>query len=81
MLIPTFSTFEINEIESKDLDKFFKEFKSKIKDCEFIGCTHIKEENCGIKQAIKTGKISQERYDRYCKIYEELKKSEERKKW
>ena len=58
-----------------------KEFKDEIKNCEFIGCTHIKEENCGIKQGVKEGKISQERYNRFCKIYEELKKKEETKKW
>ena len=33
----------------------------------------------GIKQAIENGKINQSRYDRYCKIYEELKEKEERK--
>ena len=79
---PGFSTFSIEEIPSNSLAEYFKEFREEIQNCEFISnCTHIKEENCGIKQAIKTGKISQERYDRYCKIYEELKKSEERKKW
>lgn len=78
---PGFSTFDISEIESKDLAKYFKEFKEHISECEFIGCTHIKEENCGIKNAIKEGKIEQERYDRFCKIYQELKQREERKKW
>ena len=78
---PGFSTFEINEIESTDLDKYFKEFKDRIKDCEFIGCTHIKEENCGIKKAVEEGKISKDRYERFCKIYEELKENEKRKKW
>ena len=78
---PGFSTFDISEIESKDLAFYFKDFKDYIKDCEFVGCSHIKEENCGIKNAIKEGKIEQERYDRFCKIYEELKKKEERKKW
>ena len=76
---PGFSTFDISEIESIDLDKYFKEFKSNIKDCEFVGCTHIKEENCGIKEAIKKGKISIDRYERFCKIYKELKQKEERK--
>ena len=33
----------------------------------------------GIKQAIENGKINQSRYDRYCKIYEELKEKEKRK--
>lgn len=78
---PGFSTFDISEIESKNLAKCFKEFSNKIEECEFIGCTHIKEENCGIKEAIKKGKISKERYQRFCKIYEELKQKEERKKW
>ena len=77
---PGFSSFEINEIESSELDKCFIEFKDKIKNCEFIGCTHIKEENCGIKEAVKNGKISEERYDRYCTIYEELK-DKEKNKW
>ena len=78
---PGFSTFDISEIESKNLCDFFKEFKEYIDNCEFIGCTHIKEENCGIKKAIKEGKITKERYDRFCKIYQELKQKEERKKW
>lgn len=77
---PGFSSFEINEIESSELDKCFIEFKDKIKNCEFIGCTHIKEENCGIKEAVKNGEISEERYDRYCTIYEELK-DKEKNKW
>ena len=76
---PGFATFENSEIESKDLEKYFIEFRPFIKDCEFIGCTHIKEENCGIKQAVKEGKISLDRYERFCKIYEQLKEGEKRK--
>ncbi len=78
---PGFSTFSIEEIESKNLAIYFKEMKNEIKNCEFVGCTHIKEENCGIKEAIKEEKINTERYDRFCKIYQELKQREERKKW
>ena len=76
---PGFSNFEITEIESKDLDENFREFRSEIENCEFIGCTHIKEENCGIKQAIKEKRISEKRYERYCKIYQELKEKEKYK--
>ena len=78
---PGFSTFEIEEIESKDLDKYFKEFQDKLVNCEFIGCTHIKEQNCGIKNAVEEGRINVGRYERFCKIYEELKEKEKRKKW
>ena len=70
---PGFSTFDISEIEYRELDKYFKEFKPLLENCEFVGCTHIKEEKCGIKQALEQGKVDIGRYERFCKIYEELK--------
>lgn len=78
---PGFSTFSIEEIASKKLADFFIEFRRNIPKCEFVGCTHIKEENCGIKEAIKKNEISLPRYERFCKIYYELEKREEKKKW
>lgn len=78
---PGFSTFSIEEIESKELANYFVEFKEKIKQCEFVGCTHIKEESCGIKNAVQNGEISLARYERFCKIYQQLKEREEKKKW
>lgn len=76
---PGFSSFDIYEIESKDLDKYFIEFKDKIRNCEFVGCTHIKEKNCGIKSALESQEVDKRRYERFCKIYEELKQKEARK--
>ena len=76
---PGFSTFDISEIEYKELDKYFKEFKPLVANCEFVGCTHIKEDNCGIKQALQQGKIDNGRYERFCKIYEELKEKDKYK--
>ena len=70
---PGFSSFEINEIESSELDKYFIEIEKELGNCEFVGCTHIKEEKCGVKQAVQDGKISQGRYERFCEIYNELK--------
>ena len=76
---PGFSSFEITEIESNDLDKYYIDFKNYIKDCEFVGCTHIKEQNCGIKSAVENSKISKERYERFCTIYNQLKEKEAHK--
>ena len=73
---PGFSTFEINEIESKDLSEYFIEMREHIHECEFVGCTHIKEQQCGIKKALEDGKISNNRYESYCKLYNELKEKE-----
>lgn len=74
-----FSTFSIEEIESSNLGEYFKEFVLEIPKCEYVGCSHIKEQNCGVKEAVKQGIISNNRYENYCKIYEELKKGEEQK--
>ena len=69
---PGFSTFEINEIPKEDLCHYFVEFVPYLDKCEFQGCSHIKEENCGVKEALKSGKISSQRYENYVKIYNNL---------
>lgn len=76
---PGFSTFDIYEIEYRELYKYFKEMNKSEKDCEFVGCTHIKEKECGIRNALEQGKISNSRYQNYIKIYEDLKDKEEHK--
>ena len=76
---PGFSTFDIYEIESKELYQYFKEFKEAEKNCKYVGCTHIKEKECGIKQALEEGRIAKPRYENYIKIYEDLKDKEEHK--
>ncbi len=78
---PGFSTFSIEEIESTELANYFVEFRDKISNCEFVGCTHVKEESCGIKKAIEKGEIDLARYERFCKIKQQLKEREEKKKW
>ena len=69
---PGFSTFEINEISKENLCHYFVEFVPYLDKCEFQGCSHIKEENCGVKEALESGKISSQRYENYVKIYNNL---------
>lgn len=76
---PGFSTFDIFEIESTDLSEYFIDLAKYIQNCEFVGCTHIKEQSCGIKEALEQQKISIQRYESYCKIYNELKEKEQHK--
>ena len=69
---PGFSTFEINEIPKEDLCHYFVEFVPYLDKCEFQGCSHIREEKCGVKEAIESGNISLQRYENYVKIYNNL---------
>lgn len=76
---PGFSVFDIYEIETVNLYKCFREFVQYEKNCEYVGCTHIKEQECGIKKALRNGMISNSRYENYVKIYNDLKDKEEHK--
>lgn len=76
---PGFSNFDIFEIPYKELYKYFSEFNKYIEECEYQDCRHIKENECGIKKALREGKISESRYNNFIKIYEELKDKEEHK--
>ena len=75
---PGFSTFDIYEIDYKNLYRYFKEFNKYEKNCEYQDCSHLKEEVCGIKKEVEKN-ISNSRYENYKKIYEELKDKEEHK--
>ena len=76
---PGFSTFDMYEIPYRELDKYFIEFRNSIDGCRYIGCSHIKEDECGIKSELNEGKIAKTRYENYVKIYDELKDREEHK--
>lgn len=75
---PGFSTFEISEIEAKELSKYYVEFE-KFESCMWADCNHIKEKDCKIKENVEKGNIDKQRYERYIKIYDNLKKKEDTK--
>lgn len=68
-----FSSMYTPEIEASELKEFFPEFAEFEDECRFLGCVHIGERVCGVKEAVKEGKISLSRYENYRLIYEELK--------
>lgn len=70
---PGFSSMYTPKIEASELKEFFPEFAEFEDECRFLGCVHIGERVCGVKEAVKEGKISLSRYENYRLIYEELK--------
>ena len=78
---PGFSTFDINEIDYKNLDKKFIDFIPFIDNCRYVGCSHIYEDEkeCGVKSAVSEGKISKLRYENFIKIYKELEEKYKRR--
>lgn len=70
---PGFSSMDVPGFEKEDLWTCYPEFVPFEPNCRFGGCSHIKEPNCGIKDALEEGKISKVRYDNYVLLYEEIK--------
>ena len=69
---PGFSTLEVTFIEKDDLKYCFPEFEEYNNKCKFRGCSHYKEPNCAVKNAVEEGKINKVRYDFYIKTLQEI---------
>lgn len=70
---PGFSSLYLTDMKEEELRDYFPEFVMYEPQCRFQGCMHIHEPGCVVKKALSEGKISQQRYDNYLALYEELK--------
>lgn len=79
---PGFSSFELSAIPYGELEIYYPEFESLLNKCKFTSCGHVSEPGCVVKEALKSGIMDQERYNRFIAIYNSLKsqKSYEKKK-
>ncbi len=70
---PGFSSLYVNDFEKEDLKKYFPEFADYEGTCRFLGCDHMHEPGCMVKEAVERGRIHPVRYQNYTEMYEELK--------
>ena len=70
---PGFSSLYTNEFEKEELKYYFTEFAEYEGQCRFLGCDHVHEPGCAVKQALEEGKIHPVRYTNYLEMYNELK--------
>ncbi|WP_297492910.1 ribosome small subunit-dependent GTPase A [Persephonella sp.] len=67
---PGFSSVDaLYFVDKKDVRLYFREFLDY--KCRFPNCTHTREPDCAVRQAVKNGKIACERYKNYLKIIQE----------
>lgn len=71
---PGFSVFDIEDIPKKELYMYFEEFMEYTDKCQYRDCTHIKEEKCGVKEAVENNEIDINRYERFKQLYESIKR-------
>ncbi len=64
---PGFSKVDaLKFIDKRNIKDYFREFHNYT--CKFKDCLHVKEEGCGVKEAVSKGEISEERYKSYLRI-------------
>ena len=68
---PGFSSLSFINMTKEDIKNNFVEFKNYT--CKYRDCMHIKEDDCSVKNAVKSGEIMQSRYDNYVKFISEIK--------
>lgn len=67
------------QLSKGDLESTFKDIEELAKECYFRDCKHKREPNCAVKEAIKNGKLSKDRFKSYEKLQRELVYAENRK--
>ncbi len=70
---PGFSSIFPPDMEAEELKGYFPEFARFEDGCRFLGCVHVGERDCGVKDAVNQGEVSKSRYENYVLMYEELK--------
>lgn len=65
---PGLKALALWDVESAELDAYFREIAPLVPDCDFSDCTHTHEPGCAVIKAVEAGKISPERYDSYLRI-------------
>jgi len=68
---PGFSSLAVFDLEKEDIKWYYPEFEGVQEECRFMGCNHIHEPDCAVKQAVEEGTISPVRYENYKLIFEE----------
>ena len=70
---PGIKKFALSEIEPAQLGSFFVEFAAYSDKCRYRSCLHDQEPVCGVKDAVKAGDISADRYASYHALLAELR--------
>ncbi len=76
---PGFTSFDIDFLESNNIEKLFPEFGNYIESCKFNNCIHINEPGCAIKDALNNGYINKNRYNNYVDFVKQIAESEKRR--
>jgi ribosome biogenesis GTPase / thiamine phosphate phosphatase len=66
---PGIRQFDLWNVIPEELDGHFREFHPFVARCGFPGCSHLHEDNCAVRAALREGWVDPQRYYSYRGIY------------
>lgn len=75
---PGIRSLDVSTFCLEEIDDYFKEFDSWKEKCKYKDCLHYKEteKDCMVKQALKNGWITKDRYESYIRIIKNILKED-----
>ena len=70
---PGFGNLLLEGLETEQVLAAFREFAEFEAGCRFCPCSHTHEPLCGVKEAVRAGKIAASRYESYLAMLEEIR--------
>jgi ribosome biogenesis GTPase len=61
------------EIPADRLDRCFPEFRAHLDHCRFGDCQHVREPDCGVRDAVARGAITTARYESYLALLDDVR--------
>lgn len=61
------------DLKENEIKNYYPEFLQFAEECKYKSCVHINAKDCGVLKTVKSGKISNERYQNYQKLFEAVK--------
>jgi ribosome biogenesis GTPase len=71
---PGIREFRLWQVPQSEIYRGYREFSPYLGQCKFNNCLHINEPDCAVRKAVEDQLISQERYNSYLKICEDMEK-------
>lgn len=70
---PGFTSLDTPPLEAGEVSRYYPEFEGPAKSCRFPDCLHDKEPDCGVKTAVREGRIAGSRYASYLRNLEDIR--------
>ncbi len=65
---PGWKSLALWDTEPEEMEAYFPELRDLVQNCQFSDCTHTHEPKCAVLDAVKDGRVHQERFDSFLRL-------------